>query len=155
MPATRRRTQLHAQLGISPTASIRTVFDALVRIQALARRYIVRRLYTSLRFTVRMNQYLGRSSGANPGRGTRVRVGVDRPWNNYNFYEVRGRTGRDENTGDMHVRMFEPNPFIVAAEVDGALDWNPPESMARNRNYVAGPYPIRRRHNLNWWPYRV
>jgi len=123
--------------------SIRTAFDALVRIQALARRYIVRRVYTSVRFTMRMNEYLGRTGFI---RRNRVRVGVDRPWNNYNFFEVRGRTGRDEYTGDMHV--------TVAADV-GELDWNPPEGMARNRNYRAGPYPIRRRHNRNYWPYTV
>ena len=131
---------------------VESIINALVRIQALARRYIVRRVYTSVRFTMRMNEYLGRT-GYHPR--DRVRVGVDRPYNSFNFYEVRGRTGRDEYTGDMHVQMFEPNPFTEAAGVDGALDWNPPEGMARNRNYRAGPYPIRRRHNRNWWPYRV
>lgn len=146
MPVTRRRTQLHAQLGISPTASIGTLFNALVHIQAVVRRYIVRRVYTSLRFTLRMNEYLGRSGGVVPGR---VRVGVDRPWSSFNFYEVRGRTGRDEYTGDQRVHMIDnPNPVTEAAGVDGALAWNPPEGLARNRVYREGPYPIRRRHSF-------
>ena len=160
MPPTRRRTQLHAQLGIPPTVSViefaASIIEALIRIQALARRYIVRRLYTSRRLTMRMNEYLGISGGAVPGR---VRVGVDRPWSSFNFYQVRGRTGRDEYTGDAQLHMIDPtNPETEAwnaLNVQGFLAWNPPEGMARNRAYRPGPYPIRRRHNPNLWGYRV
>ncbi len=142
MPATRRRTQLQVD-------SMRRQFRALIRIQALVRRYIVRRLYTSLRFTIRLNEYFGLSGGANPGR---VRVGVDRPYTSFHFEDVRGRTGRDEYTGDAQLHMINPNPFTTAADVQGFLAWNPPEGMARNRAYRAGPYPVRRRHPItaNW-----
>ena len=136
MPATRRRTQLQVD-------SMRRLLRALIRIQALARRYIVRRLYTSLRFSIRLNEYFGLSGGANPGR---VRVGVDRPYTSFHFEDVRGRTGRDEYTGDGQLHLINPNPFTIAADVQGFYAWNPPEGMARNRAYRAGPYPVRRRH---------
>ncbi len=144
MPPTRRRTQA-------------SIIEALVRLQAMARRYVARRLYRSLRFMIRMNEYLGLSGGAVPGR---VRVGVDRPYTNPGgFYEVRGRTGRDEYTGDAQLHMIDPtNPETEAwnaLNVQGFLAWNPPEGMARNRAYRAGPYPIRRRHARfmgNYWP---
>ena len=160
MPPTRRRTQLHAQLGIPPTVGViefaASIIEALVRIQAMARRYAARRLYRSLRFTVRMNEYLGRSGGAVPGR---VRVGVDRPYPHPGgFYEVRGRTGRDEYTGDQQVHMIDPTTPAAEAwnalDVQGSLTWNPPEGMARNRAYRGPSYPIRRRHSSGF-PYRI
>lgn len=142
MPPTRRRTQLQVD-------SMRRQFRALIRIQALVRRYIVRRLYTSLRFAIRLNEYFGLSGGANPGR---VRVGVDRPYTSFHFEDVRGRTGRDEYTGDAQLHMINPNPFTTAADVQGFLAWNPPEGMVPRNNHRPGPYPVRRRHPItaNW-----